>query len=132
VIYNPSHLLGVEAPVSILAAARLGRSVLDESVRPVCDMVAVASEDLPTGTRLEMVGNRHTLRGLDAHLVDAAPVAPGAPVPYYMLTGTRLAQKVAKGARVTRAAVSPPADSLLWKLRAEQDASAPWQEASHG
>lgn len=132
VIYNPSHLLGVEAPVSILAAARLGRSVLDESVRPVCDLAAVASEQLPAGTRLEMIGNRHTLRGLEARLLDAATAAPGAPLPYYMLTGARLAQTVAKGALVTRAAVSPPVDSLLWKLRAEQDASAPWHNAAHG
>lgn len=123
VIYNPSHLLGVEAPVSILAAARLGRSVLDASVRPVCDMIAVATEDLPAGTLLEMVGTRHTLRALDARLVDASPAAPDAPVPYYMLTGARLAKGVAKGTPVTRSAVAAPGDSVLWKLRAEQDAA---------
>lgn len=120
-IYNPSHLLGVEAPVSILAAVRLGRSVLEDSVRPVCDMAAVASEDLPAGTLLEMVGTRHTLRALEARLVDAVRDAPDAPVPYYMLTGTRLARKVAKGAFVTRADVALPVDSALWRLRAEQD-----------
>jgi predicted homoserine dehydrogenase-like protein len=123
VIYNPSHLLGVEAPVSILAAARLGRSVLDESVRPVCDMVAVASEPLRAGTRLEMVGTRHTLRALEARLADAAPVAPEAPVPYYMLAGARLVKDVALGAPVTHGAIAAPADSVLWKLRAEQDAA---------
>jgi predicted homoserine dehydrogenase-like protein len=121
VIYNPSHLLGVEAPVSILAAARLGRSVLDESARPVCDMIAVAAEDLPAGTRLEMAGTRHTLRALDARLADAAGGAPDAPVPYYMLTGVQLARKVARGSPVTRADVTPPKDSVLWRLRAEQD-----------
>ena len=123
VIYNPSHLLGIEAPVSILAAARLGRSVLDESVRPVCDVIAVAAEDLPAGTTLEMVGNRHTLRALNAHLADAVPAAPDSAVPYYMLPGVRLAKSVAKGAPVTRSAVAAPEDSVLWKLRAEQDAA---------
>jgi predicted homoserine dehydrogenase-like protein len=121
VIYNPSHLLGVEAPVSILAAARLGRSVLDESARPVCDMIAVANEDLPAGARLEMAGTRHTLRALDARLADAADSSPDAPVPYYMLTGLQLARKVVRGSPVTRADVTPPKESVLWRLRAEQD-----------
>ena len=39
-IYNPSHLLGVEAPISIVAAARLRHDMLDETYRPVCDLVA--------------------------------------------------------------------------------------------
>ena len=62
-IYNPSHLLGVEAPISIVAAARLRHNMVDESYRPVCDLVAKAQTDLPAGHALEIVGARHAMPG---------------------------------------------------------------------
>ena len=57
-VYNPTHLLGVEALISVLAAARLGTATGSDEVRPVCDVVARATRDLAAGTVLAE-GRRH-------------------------------------------------------------------------
>lgn len=121
-VYNPSHLLGVEAPISIMAAARLGHDMLDESYRPVCDLVARAGRLLPAGHQLDMIGLRHAVPDLEPLLLDAAPASGGA-LPYYMAVGRTLARTVAKGEFISADAVEPPTEpSALWRLRAEQDA----------
>jgi predicted homoserine dehydrogenase-like protein len=57
------------------------------------------------------------------HLVDAVPVGAGRPLPYYMLTGNRLARAARSGEYLTADMVEPPRDSTLWRLRSEQDAT---------
>jgi len=121
-VYNPSHLLGVEAPISILSAARLGQSILDQRYRPVVDLTARAMRDLPAGHKLEIVGTRHAVPDLEPVLTPAAAVRGNAPLPYYMAVGRTLTRPVSAGAFITADDVDRPADSLLWKLRAEQDA----------
>ena len=123
-LYNPTHLLGVEAPISILAAVLCGHSSVGAGFRPRCDMVARAARDLPAGTLLA-IGDQHThsVAALEPHLVDAAPIGTGRPMPYYMLTGNRLARAVGAGEYITAEVVEPPKDSTLWRLRAEQDAA---------
>ena len=124
-IYNPSHLLGVEAPISAMAAGRLGHSVPGGDYRPVVDLVARAARDLPAGHLLAMEGNRHAVPGLDALLLPAAPATGGAAAPYYLAVGQRLRRPVAAGALISCDDLEIPADSLLWRLRAEQDAMFP-------
>jgi len=123
-LYNPTHLLGVEAPITILAAALCGHSTVDTDLRPRCDFVARAARDLAAGTVLA-IGDQHThsVPHLEPHLVDAAPVGAGRPLPYYMATGNRLARPVKAGEYLTADMVEPPRDSTLWRLRAEQDAA---------
>ena len=120
-IYNPSHLLGVEAPISAMAAGRLGHSVPGGDYRPVVDLVARAARDLPAGRVLGMEGNRHAVPGLDALLLPTAPARGDAPAPYYLAVGQRLRRPVANGALITCDDLDIPADGLLWRLRAEQD-----------
>ncbi len=122
-IYNPSHLLGVEAPITVMAAARLGHSMVNEDYRQRVDLVARAEQDLPTGHRLDIVGTRHAVPGLEAGLLPAKPVRGGNPLPYYMAVGLTLARPVAKGALITADDVTAPADSALWTLRREADAT---------
>jgi predicted homoserine dehydrogenase-like protein len=121
-VYNPSHLLGVEAPISILAAARLGHSILDERYRPVVDLTARAMRDLPAGRRLDIVGSRHAVPDLEPGLTPAMSVSGAAPLPYYMAVGRMLVRPVSAGEFITADCVETPADSTLWRLRAEQDA----------
>jgi predicted homoserine dehydrogenase-like protein len=123
-IYNPSHLLGVEAPISVMAAARLGHSIVDAGYRQRVDLVARATRDLPQGHRFEIEGNRHVVPGLEAALLPAAPVGPATPVPYYMAVGRQLRRPVAAGALITGDDVEAPSDSALWALRREADALA--------
>ena len=51
---------------------------------------------------------------------DAAAAARA--LPYYMAAGQRATRDIAAGALVTYDVVDAPDDSILWKLRAEQDA----------
>ncbi|MCL4765786.1 MAG: flagellar biosynthesis protein FlgA [Hyphomicrobiaceae bacterium] len=121
-VYNPSHLLGVEAPISILAAARLGQSILDERYCPVVDLTARAMRDLPAGHKLDIAGMRHAVPDLEPVLTPAAAVAGASPLPYYMAVGRTLTRPVPSGALITADAVESPSGSTLWRLRAEQDA----------
>jgi predicted homoserine dehydrogenase-like protein len=122
-IYNPSHLLGVEAPVSIMAAARLKHCMVDETYRPICDVVARAARELPAGTRLDIVGNRHAVPDVDASLYEHAAARAENALPYYMAVGRTLKRAVKAGAAITFADVEPPHGSMLWALRQEQDAA---------
>lgn len=122
-IYNPSHLLGVEAPISIVAAARLGHSVLDDAYRPRVDLVARAARDLPAGHVLGIEGDRHAVPGLEPLLLPTAQAGPASPLPYYMAVGRKLARPVAAGALLRFEDVEAPIASVLWALRAEQDAA---------
>jgi predicted homoserine dehydrogenase-like protein len=120
-IYRPSHLLGVEAPRSIVAAASLKRATSAIPPRPVVDVVGRARRPLAAGTRLAL-GERHTIDGLDPLMIEAGPATPERPLPYYMAAGCRLARDVPQGAVITREMVEAPPTSTLWRLRAEQDA----------
>ena len=128
-IYNPSHLLGVEAPVSIMAAARLRHCMVDESYRPVCDLVARAARNLAAGTKLDIVGNRHAVPDIGAGLVEIGTARAENALPYYMAVGCTLKRAVKQGAAITFADVTAPQDSVLWKLRQEQDAAFATREA---
>lgn len=117
-LHNPVHLLGMEAPASILGAALLDVPAVE--LRPRFDVQARATRELRAGTRLEM-GAGHALPGVVAEIGPAQPLGPNAPVPYYLAAGCRLKSDVPTGALLVGAMVEPPVDSALWRLRAEQD-----------
>jgi predicted homoserine dehydrogenase-like protein len=117
-VHNPVHLLGMEAPLSILGAAQLGLPAAP--LRPLFDVQARATRDLRAGSWLE-IGARHSVPGVDAVIGPAGPVVPRAPVPYYLAAGCRLTADVPAGALISVEAIEPPAASTLWRLRAEQD-----------
>ncbi|MDB5857295.1 MAG: hypothetical protein JWQ76_984 [Ramlibacter sp.] len=123
-LYNPTHLLGVEATISILSAAILQRSTLGDTVRPRVDLVARATRDLPAGTRLAIAHQHtHALADMQPLLMPAAPAAldDAAPLPYYMAVGQVLSRAVRAGEMLTAAALHKPVASALWRLRAAQD-----------
>ncbi|MFC7609148.1 SAF domain-containing protein [Teichococcus aestuarii] len=124
-IYNPSHLLGVEAPTSIMAAGAMRHSMVGPDYAQRVDLLAQATCDLPAGHVLAIEGTRHAVPGLEPLLRPTMPEAPDAPLPYYMAVGLRLRRAVAAGAVLTRDMVEPPAGSTLWRLRAAQEARLP-------
>ena len=113
-LHNPVHLLGIEAPVSVMSAALLG--IPAARLEPRFDMHARATQLLPKNTLLR-IGERHTIPGVEALI---APTQ-AAPVPYYMLSNAKLTRDVPPGTLITRDMVEPPAGSVLWRLREEQD-----------
>lgn len=120
-IHNPVHLLGAEAPMSLLSACRAGRSTAGEDVRPRVDLTAVAARDLAPGARFE-IGHRHEIDGLTPVMTPALPLGETAPLPYYLLAGATLREAVPAGRALTPATVELPEDSVLLRLRREQDA----------
>lgn len=120
--YNPTHLLGVEAALSVIVPHRLGLPTGSASVAPVCDVAMRATRDLKAGTVLDDHGHHHHhIDGVEALLVDNAPLAGSPALPYFMAMGCTLRRDVAKGAFIAPDAVAPPEGSALWALREEQD-----------
>ncbi len=119
-LHNPVHLLGVEAPISVLSALRDGRSSGGADVRQRLDLTARTERPFAAGEILRL-GERHALPGIAPELRPARALAPDAPLPYYLLPNSRLARPLAAGALITGADVVPPSDSALWRLRREQD-----------
>ncbi len=122
-LYNPSHLLGVEAPISILSAALLGHPTGGYAPTQVVDLVAKTNRDWRAGETLNITNHHHhEVAGLAPLLIDSAPASAGNPVPYYMAAGRSLKTDVPAGALVTVDMIDRPAGAALWHLRAEQDA----------
>ena len=118
VIYRPYHLCGVETPISILSAALLNVPTGAAAVQPYVDLVARSNCELKAGT---ILGAGHS-NDIDAAILPASPIAKGNPLPLYLLTGNRLSKDVAAETVITQEMIDPPADSLLWSLRPQQDA----------
>ena len=121
-LHNPIHLLGVEAPVSVLSAVRHRQSSGGADVKPRVDLAARANRDLAPGDALDMEA-RHEVPALDPLILPAAALMPDAPVPYYLAAGRRVRRPVAKGAVLMVADVELDTDSALVRLRREQDAA---------
>ncbi len=118
-VYNLVHLLGAEAPISMLETTEpQGRGPLP---RPRVELVGVTREALAKGQALEL-GERHALSGVAPRLLPAGPLSPSAPLPYYLAAGARLRRDLAPGAMITLEDVELPEDSVLLALRRRQDA----------
>ncbi|MCP5080998.1 MAG: flagellar biosynthesis protein FlgA [Alphaproteobacteria bacterium] len=121
-VYNPTHLLGVEAGLSVLVPHRLGLPTGSAQVAPVCDVGMIATADFPAGTILDDHGHHHhRINGVEALLLDYAPVTDVSPLPYFMAMGATLTRDMKAGEMITRSAVSPPDVPVLWELRTHQD-----------
>ena len=123
-LYNPSHLLGVEAPISILPAALLGHPTGGAEPKPVVDLVARTNRDWRAGETLTITDHHHhEVAGLEPLLVESAAAVSGNPAPYYLAAGRPLTRDVPAGTVVTIDMIEPPDSSDLWRLRADQDRS---------
>ncbi|NNF78867.1 MAG: hypothetical protein HKN05_12640, partial [Rhizobiales bacterium] len=120
--YNPTHLLGVEAPLSVIVPHRLGLPTGSSTVKPVCDVTMRATQDLRAGTVLDDHGHHHHhIEGVEALLMDSTAIASSEALPYFLAMGCTLAKDVAKGEFISPSAVAQPDSSQLWALREEQD-----------
>jgi predicted homoserine dehydrogenase-like protein len=121
VIGNQVHLLGAESPMSILSACRAGKSTAGDDVRPRIDLTGRTTRTISAGTRFEL-GWRHAIDGVNAEMTPARALGDQAPVPHYLLPGAVARVDIPAGCLITGAMVEAPAQSTLWRLRAEQDA----------
>jgi predicted homoserine dehydrogenase-like protein len=119
-IWLPRHLLGLEAPISVLDAALHGRSSAG-SARPHVDLVGRAGTALPAGHELAMGGHHHNIPDIAPELVPAAPLADDRPVPFYLLANRRLRRPVRAGALILLGDIEIEGSTLL-EMRRAQDA----------
>jgi len=121
-LYNPQHLLGVEAPVSILSAVLLKQSTGGVEVGHRCDLVARATRDFAAGEILTITDHHHhAVAGLEPMLVDPVIASRSSPLPYYMAVGRKLSCELTTGSVINCDMVEHGDSSVLWSLRQEQD-----------
>ncbi|WP_420393122.1 flagellar biosynthesis protein FlgA [Acuticoccus sp.] len=127
-VFNPVHLLGAEAPLSILLPHRLGISTGAQGSSATVDVTMRASRRLGASERLTDLGHHHRVDGVEAMLTPYAALRPDAPVPYFLAIDRPLVRDVAEGATITVADVNLDEGSTLLSLRREQDALTDAQE----
>ena len=120
-LYLPQHLLGVESGTSVLFAAIMGHATGGNDLRPVCDLHGRAARDMKKGHVLQMGGHHHTIDDVEAFMGDAAAVAAGSPLPFYLFSNLALVRDVPAGKIICLDDVEVPNDSTLLRLRREQD-----------
>lgn len=118
VLYRPYHLCGMETPLTI------ARAVLDKAptIIPmdglVCEAITVAKKDLKKGESIDGIGGFCTYGTIDkrevAKELNALPIG-------LINKNTKMAKDVKKGEIITYDDVILDEDSLLVKLRREQD-----------
>ncbi|WP_229359088.1 flagellar biosynthesis protein FlgA [Halomonas salipaludis] len=128
-IYLPRHLLGLEAPISLLDAVLNGLpSGGGHATTPKFDLTARTTQTIHAGQRLEMRGHHRHIEGLRPEVHPAAPLSPEAKVPFYLLPGAEVIRDIAPHQPITLADVALP-DSRLYQLRQAQDRLFHGQEA---
>ena len=117
-LYRPYHLVAVEAPLSIAAAALYGQPTGAPLPTPTAEVVAVAKRDLKQGELLDGSGG-YTVYGL----CEKAEVARAQGLlPLGLADQARLTQPVRRGEAITYD-MAELADSFALKLRRLQDAT---------
>jgi predicted homoserine dehydrogenase-like protein len=118
--FRPYHLWFIEAPISMARAFLRRERTLTPLERPVAEAMAVAKRDLRAGERLDDFGG-YTFYGLmdlaeDALRLNALPVG--------LAVGAEVNRPVKSGQVITWQDVALDEDSVLVKLRRQQDADA--------
>lgn len=120
-IYNPRHLLGVEAATSILEVGLRAVSSGAAEPQPVIDLVAYADADIAAGTVLTASGHHHSIVNVSARMVPSAALADDVPVPFYLAANRVLKKPVKAGQPILCSDVDLDETSELLSLRREQD-----------
>lgn len=93
-IYQPYHMMGLEAPLSIILGDRLGVGTRNDT-RQVSVMVGVAEEDIKAGHTFKVYGHHHEIKNVKPQLFERneAKIA----VPFYLLNNITLKNGINKG-----------------------------------
>lgn len=116
-IYRPYHLCGVEAGTTLVTCGMCHLSTGSVEYEQRFDMVQEAAEDLKAG---DCMGNDHDIR-MRTYIIPATHMKDDQPIPAHLLNGRRLICDVPKGTMITYGMVEKPENSILWKLRKEQE-----------
>ena len=116
-LFRPFHLCSMEVPLTVAEIALYGRATMQPRDQLSVEVTTIAKRDLCPGELLEGIGGRTHRAGAMAYS-DARGLGA---LPLGLAKDCRLKQAVAKGTLIVRSMVEPVADSLIHRLRAEQD-----------
>ncbi|MBQ0826141.1 homoserine dehydrogenase [Streptomyces tagetis] len=123
-LYLPYHLMGVETPLTLLAAVRDGVPTGASAPGRYAVLAGRAARDLPAGTLLAMGGHHHEIDGV-APVLLPAPEAPADTAPFYLAAHARLVRDVPKGALITLPDIDGHDPDLLAAWHAGADPAPP-------
>ena len=104
----------------IVGSGSFGQSFI---VKPrVSAQVTRAMADIPGGTVPTVSGHHHSIDNVSGILVGGAPLAPDAPIPFYLAANRRLLRRVAS-ATILCGDIELDDKSELLALRQQQDVS---------
>ena len=115
-LWRPYHLLGLETPLSVLAAVRLGVPTSGRNVAHWVDVVARTEVPFQAGQVLSM-DRAHCVQDLKAELAVPQSDGPDTCVPYYVAAGRSMLRDVPAGRHLRWRDVDIPSDSSLQRLR---------------
>ncbi|MBK6870318.1 MAG: NAD(P)-dependent oxidoreductase [Kineosporiaceae bacterium] len=115
--YVPYHLTIFEIAISVARVALFGDTVVAPVAGPVVDVVATAKVDSPAGTVLDGLGEYLTYGQCENYDVSRREHL----LPMGIAEGCRLRRDVVRDQVLTYEDVELPTDSLVHRLRAEQD-----------
>lgn len=95
-MYLPYHFMGVETPLSLLAAVDHHRAAGSRAAGSRAVLAGRARGPLPAGSTLDMGGHHHDVTGVAAVLLDTRQ-APADTAPLYLAANSTLARGVAAG-----------------------------------
>ncbi len=122
VLYNPQHLLGLEAPITILCAALLGLPTGAHNSKPEIDLIARTTRDFKKGEILSITNaHHHEVAGLVPELIPAVAIGDDQPCPYYLAVGQKLKEDVPANTVLTGGMLEINTSSVLYQLRIQQD-----------
>lgn len=115
--FRPYHLWFLEAPISIARAFFYKEETLVPLDKPAADVATLAKSDLKTGTTLDAFGG-YTFFG-KMHIKEDCAVSKALPVG--LAPGAKIVKPVQKGEIITWDHVELDEESVIVKLRREQD-----------
>ncbi|MGH0052632.1 MAG: hypothetical protein ACQ5SW_04500 [Sphaerochaetaceae bacterium] len=112
-MYLPYHFMGVEAPLSVVNAFRLGMSTYDDCTCQAV-MTATAERDFKCGEQMNLNGHHRLLDDVFVQLCSKNQIPEDA-APYYLIAGKCLTKDVAKGSLITMDMLDLQ-DSALYRM----------------
>lgn len=122
-IYYPAHYLGFEALFSVFSIHYLGIPTGSSDPRPRYDVIGRTDRDIPKGTKLQALGHHHIIEGLSPEIMEAKPIDEQSQLPYFLADSTVTKVDIPAGTLITAEMLVEQDDSILWRLRREQDAA---------
>lgn len=116
-LFRPFHLCSMEVPLTVATIGLYNRPTMQPLDQLSAEVTAIAKRDLAPGELLEGIGGRTHHAGCMVYSEARAQQA----LPIGLAKGCRMRTAVPGGSLLTWDMVEPAADSLLYRLRAEQE-----------